>query len=66
MKALSYLKRLRAAYTTSTELPGLIQITDLPELDDVIEQLENYIQEADEILDTGRSLKGILAEVPKI
>lgn len=66
MKALNYLKRLRAAYTATTELPGLIQITDLPELDDAIEQLENYIQEADETLYTGRSLKEILQEIPKI
>ncbi len=66
MKALNYLKRLRTAYTVTTKLPGLVQIIDLPELDDAIEQLENYIQEADEILDTGRNLKAILSEIPKI
>ena len=67
MKAINYLQRIRKAISkTSGPHYGLIQITDITELDSIIEELENYIIQAEEPVSEDQIIDNFLEEVPKI
>ena len=67
MKALEYLKRLHRAYDLSASpTKGLVNITNISELGDCIEELEDYINRAEGMTSEEDLVGNFYEDAPKV